>query len=76
MMQRNYEVFTDWNEYNQARKANAANRLCKGKIGQLEAKLDTLYVMDEMPPVNEGHARALKICIEAREEELARLNRQ
>jgi hypothetical protein len=38
--------------------------------------LDTLYVMEKMPPVNEGHARALQICIEAREDELARLNRQ
>jgi hypothetical protein len=38
--------------------------------------LDTLYVLEKMPPPNEGHARALQICIEAREEELARLNRQ
>jgi hypothetical protein len=38
--------------------------------------LDTLYVMEKMPPANEGHAKALEICIEAREEELAQLNRQ
>ncbi len=38
--------------------------------------IDTLYVMEKMPPVSEGHARALQVCIEAREEELARLNRQ
>ncbi len=41
-----------------------------------QGMLDTLYVMEKMPPVNEGHARALQICIEAREDELARLNRQ
>jgi hypothetical protein len=38
--------------------------------------LDTLYVMEKMPPASEGYARAMQICIEAREEELARLNRQ
>ncbi len=41
-----------------------------------QSKLDLLYLMEKMPPVNEGHARALQVCIEAREEELARLNRQ
>jgi hypothetical protein len=38
--------------------------------------MDTLYLMEKTPAVSEGHARALQICIEAREEELAILNRQ
>jgi hypothetical protein len=41
-----------------------------------QSKLDLLYLIEKMPPANEGHARALEICIEAREEEVAGLNRQ
>jgi hypothetical protein len=56
-------------------KARIDSRL-KAQRDTAQGILDTLYVLEKMPPVNDGHARALQICIEAREDELARLNRQ
>jgi hypothetical protein len=70
-MQQTYQVFEDANSYWQARKVKAESQLQgalhRGKIEQIEAKLDMFYSLPETTGAG--------IVIESLEKELADLHR-
>jgi tRNA nucleotidyltransferase (CCA-adding enzyme) len=70
-MQQSYQVFEDVNAYWQARKVKAESQfqgaLHKGKIEQIEAKLDMFYSLPETTGTG--------IVVESLERELADLHR-
>jgi hypothetical protein len=70
-MQQSYQVFEDVNAYWQARKVKAENQLQgtlqRGRIEQIEAKLDMFYSLPETTGTG--------IVIESLERELADLHR-
>ncbi len=76
-MESTYEVFNDVNAYWQARKVKAESELQaglhKGKIEQIEAKLDMFYLMQERPEMK-AHAKCITLLIESLERELADLH--
>jgi hypothetical protein len=77
-MQPTYEVFNDVSAYWEARKVKAESQLQgalhKGKIEQIEAKLDMFYLMQERPEMK-THSKSLTLQIESLERELADLHR-
>jgi hypothetical protein len=77
-MQPTCELFNDVNTYWQARKVKAENQLQgtlhRGKIEQIEAKLDMFYLMQERPEMK-AHSKILTLQIESLERELADLHR-